>query len=115
MKDSYKGFKMISGFEMAKEMEEMKKFEETPHTEFSAFGPRYDKISYEFDDECFKIVETLDDGKSRDVYIIEKNQCWSIDSKLDWLLQLTSKTWVVDAYRFKKEFAGALRKWFKLQ
>ena len=79
-------------------------------TEFSPFSPRKENITYKVDDEYFTIIEKLDNGKTREVYWIEKSRCRTIEQQLDWLLQLSQKQWI-DSYEFKDQFAAAIRLW----
>jgi hypothetical protein len=79
-------------------------------TEFSPFSPRKENITYKVDDEYFTIIEKLDNGKTREVYWIEKSRCRTIEQQLDWLLQLNQKQWI-DSYEFKDQFAAAIRLW----
>ena len=79
-------------------------------TEFDPFSPREENITYRFDDEYLTIIEKLDNGKTREVYWIEKSKCRTIEQQLDWLLQLSQKQWI-DSYKFKDQFAAAIRLW----
>ena len=79
-------------------------------TKFDAFSPRKDNITYGIDDEYLTIIEKLDNGQTREVYWIEKSRCRTIEQQLDWLLQLSQKQWI-DSYKFKDQFAAAIRLW----
>jgi len=79
-------------------------------TEFSALSPRKENITYGFDDEYLTVIEKLDNGKTREVYWIEKSRCKTIEQQLDWLLQLSQKQWI-DSYKFKDQLAAAIRLW----
>ena len=79
-------------------------------TEFNAFSPRKENITYGIDDKHLTIIEKLDNGKTREVYWIAKSRCKTIEQQLDWLLQLSQKQWI-DSYKFKDEFAAAIRLW----
>lgn len=93
---------------------ESKGFETMDLNEFMSedfdMAPHKGKISYAVDDKYFTLIETLKNGRSREVYHISRERCKTIEQQLDWLLQLSQKTWV-DSYRFAKEFAMVLRLW----
>ena len=77
---------------------------------FDACSVNKDNIAYGIDDKYLTIIEKLDNGKTREIYWIEKSRCKTIEQQLDWLLQLSRKNWI-DPYDFKDQFAAAIRLW----
>ena len=75
-------------------------------TEFNAFSPRKENITYGIDDKHLTIIEKLDNGKTREVYWIEKSRCRTIEQQLDWLLQLSQKPALLSYSNFLSNFLG---------
>ena len=78
-------------------------------TEFDIV-PNKENITYGFDKKHLTIIEKLDNGKTREVYWIEKSRCRTIEEQFDWILHMNEKNWI-NGYKFKNEFAAAIRLW----
>ena len=68
------------------------------------------KAQSEFDNIMWDLCEKLDNGKTREVYWIEKSRCRTIEEQFDWILHMNEKNWI-NGYEFKDEFAAAIRLW----
>ena len=72
--------------------------------------PEKENITYKSDKKHFTIIEKLNNGKTREVYWIEKSTCKTIEDQFDWILHMNEKNWI-NGYNFKDEFAAAIRLW----
>ena len=72
--------------------------------------PEKENITYKSDKKHFTIIEKLNNGKTREVYWIEKSTCKTIEDQIDWILHMNEKNWI-NGYNFKDEFAAAIRLW----
>ena len=72
--------------------------------------PRKENITYGFDKKHLTIIEKLDNGKTREVYWIEKSTCKTIEDQFDWILHMNEKNWI-NGYTFMHEFAATIRLW----
>ena len=72
--------------------------------------PEKENITYKSDKKHFTIIEKLNNGKTREVYWIEKSTCKTIEDQFDWILHMNEKNWI-NGYEFKDEFAAAIRLW----
>ena len=72
--------------------------------------PKKDNITYAYDNKYLTIIEELENGKTREVYHIEKSRCKTIEDQFDWILHMNEKNWI-NGYTFKDEFAATIRLW----
>jgi len=72
--------------------------------------PRKENITYAYDNKHLTIIEKLKNGKTREVYCIEKSTCKTIEDQFDWILHMNEKNWI-NGYTFKDEFAATIRLW----